>query len=67
MSEGVGALPARLRGQALYHMSKYQAFDEDSDHSEGLFIHAGIVFAWRIGEFAGHLSVTLGLGDEMLL
>ena len=67
MTEGVRELPPRLRGQALYHMSRYQAFDDDSDHGEGLFIYAGIVFAWHIGEFANQLSLTLGLSDEMLL
>jgi hypothetical protein len=27
----VWSLPAQLRGQAIYHMSRYQAFAEDSD------------------------------------
>lgn len=66
MTLAVWSLPAQLRGQALYHMSMYQAFDDDSDHSEGLFIHDGIVFGWRVGGFAGELSLTLGLGDEMI-
>lgn len=64
MSTTLRTLPARLRGQALWHMSRYQAFDIDSDHGEGLFIHAGIVFAWQIGEFAGQLSLTLSTYEE---
>lgn len=64
MSEGVRALPAQLRGQALYHMSRYQAFHDDSDHSEGVFIWEGIVFHWVIGEFAGQRSITLGTQED---
>lgn len=64
MSTTLRALPARLRGQALWHMSQYQAFDIDSDHGEGLFIHGGIVFHWHIDTFAGGLAITLSTYEE---
>lgn len=66
MSSRVRELPAQLRGQALYHMSMYQAFDDDSDHGAGLFIHGGIVFQWWADSFAGEHCITLGLADEMV-
>lgn len=66
MTLSVWSLPAQLRGQALWHMSRYQAFHQDSDHGDGLFIHCGVVFRWYIGQFAGGLCLTLELGDEML-
>jgi hypothetical protein len=38
-------------------MTMYQAFDEESDHGEGVFIFAGWTFVWQIDEFAGERSV----------
>jgi Protein of unknown function (DUF3768) len=38
----------RLRGRALYLMSRYKKFDDDSEHDRGVFIFAGFSFEWRI-------------------
>src|SRR3569623_690063 len=59
MTLNVWSLPARLRGQALWHMSRYDTFSEDCDHSEGVFFHEGHAFHWHVSEFAGDLFVTL--------
>ena len=67
MTLAVWSLPAVIRGQALWHMSRYSTFHHDSDHGEGVFVWEGIVFHWFVGEFADQLSLTLGLSDEMLL
>lgn len=48
MTPSVHELDARLRGRALYVMSKYKKFDEDSEHDCGVFIFAGFSFEWRI-------------------
>lgn len=48
MTPGVYELDARLRGRALYVMSRYKKFDDDSDHDCGVFIFAGYSFEWRI-------------------
>lgn len=52
MTPDVYALDARLRGRALYAMSRYNKFDGDSDHDWGVFIFAGFSFEWRI-EYRG--------------
>jgi hypothetical protein len=41
-------LDAGLRGRAAYVMSKYNRFDESSEHDWGVFIFAGYSFEWRI-------------------
>jgi hypothetical protein len=41
-------LDARLRGRAAYVMSKYNKFDDSSNHDCGVFIFAGYSFEWRI-------------------
>jgi hypothetical protein len=64
MTLAVWSLPAQLRGQALYHMSQYQCFHHDSDHSEGVFMWEGYVFHWFVAAFAGDLSITLSLEGE---
>lgn len=64
MTEGVRALPQQLRGQALYLMGQYNAFDQDSDHSEGLFFCQSFAFHFHIGEFAGGLAITLSTYEE---
>jgi len=48
MTPGVYDLDARLRGRALYLLSRYKKFSEDSDHDCGVFIFAGFSFEWRI-------------------
>jgi len=48
MTPSVHELDARLRGRALYAMSKYKTFDEDSEHDCGVFIFAGYSFEWHI-------------------
>jgi len=37
-------LDARLRGRALWVMSRYNRFDDDSEHDGGVFIFAGYSF-----------------------
>jgi hypothetical protein len=41
-------LDARLRGRALWTMSRYNKFDADSAHDSGVFIFAGYSFEWYI-------------------
>ena len=48
MTRGVYDLDDRLRGRALYAMSRYNRFDDESDHDCGVFIFAGYSFEWRI-------------------
>lgn len=48
MTLGVYDLDARLRGRALYAMSRYKNFDDESEHNAGVFIFAGFSFEWRI-------------------
>jgi hypothetical protein len=52
MTPGVFELDARLRGRALYVMSRCKKFDDDSEHDWGVFIFAGFSFEWRI-EYRG--------------
>jgi hypothetical protein len=65
MTPSVWELPAQLRGRALYRMTVFQKIFEESDHSEGVFIFAGYSFVWRIEEFAGELSLTLMLAEDL--
>lgn len=64
MTPGVWDLPAQIRSRAFYRLTLYQTFDEESDHSEGVFIFAGYTFCWKIAEFAGERSITLSMGYE---
>ena len=48
MTPSVYDLDARLRGRAVYAMSRYKKFDDDSEHDSGVFIFAGYSFEWRI-------------------
>jgi hypothetical protein len=48
MTPDVYQLDARLRGRALQVLSRYNKFDDDSDHDCGVFIFAGYSFEWRI-------------------
>jgi hypothetical protein len=45
-------LDNRLRGRAMYAMSRYNKFDEESEHDWGVFIFAGYSFEWLI-EYRG--------------
>jgi Protein of unknown function (DUF3768) len=45
-------LDARLRGRALWVMSRYKNFDDESQHDRGVFIFAGYSFEWQI-EYRG--------------
>jgi hypothetical protein len=45
-------LDDRLRGRALYAMTRYSRFDDESEHDWGVFIFAGYSFEWRI-EYRG--------------
>lgn len=48
MTPSVYDLEARLRGRAVYVLSKYNKFDDDSEHDWGTFIFGGYAFEWRI-------------------
>ena len=48
MTPGAYELNAQLRGRALHVMSRYNKFDEGSEHDCGVFIFAGYSFEWRI-------------------
>lgn len=48
MTRGVYDLDAQLRGRALCVMSRYNKFDDRSEHDWGVFIFAGYSFEWRI-------------------
>jgi hypothetical protein len=52
MTPSIYDLDARLRGRALYVLSRYNKFDDDSEHDWGVFIFAGYSFEWRI-EYRG--------------
>ena len=52
MTPSVYDLDARLRGRAVYAMSRYKKFDADSEHDSGVFIFAGYSFEWHI-EYRG--------------
>jgi hypothetical protein len=41
-------LDSRLIGRMLCVLARYNRFDADSLHDDGLFIFAGFSFAWRI-------------------
>jgi hypothetical protein len=45
-------LDARLCGRALYVVSRYNKFHDDSEHDCGVFIFAGYSFEWQI-EYRG--------------
>jgi hypothetical protein len=59
MTPLVWSLPAQLRGQALYQMAQFNTFDDESDHSEGVFFFKGFAWHWYVTEFAGDLHVVL--------
>jgi Protein of unknown function (DUF3768) len=48
MSRSVYELEPRLRGRALWVLSKYKKFDPDSEHDWGTFIFGGYAFEWWI-------------------
>jgi hypothetical protein len=52
MTPSVYELDARLRGRALYLLTRYNGFDEDSDHDHGVFIFGGYSFEWLV-EYRG--------------
>ena len=60
MTRGVYDLDDRLRGRALYAMSRYNRFDDESDHDCGVFIFAGYSFEWRI-EYRGSDGASISL------
>ena len=48
MTPSVYDLEPRLRGRALFALSKYRKFDLESEHDWGTFIFGGYAFEWRI-------------------
>ena len=65
MTPAVWELTAETRRRVLYRMSIYQKFSPDGDHSEAVFIFAGLSFFWRIQEFANHRSIGLMLASNV--
>jgi hypothetical protein len=65
MTPAVFELPAEVRGRALYRLTLYSAFDDDSLHDHGIFIFTGLTFVWRIEEFAGKRSLNLMLKEDL--
>jgi Protein of unknown function (DUF3768) len=51
-------LDARLRGRALYVLSRYNKFHDDTEHDWGVFIFAGYSFEWQI-EYRGRDGIGL--------
>lgn len=66
MTPAVWELDSQLRGRALYRLSLYQSFSDDSLHDRGTFIFAGYSFVFFISEFDGERSLSLSLGDDWL-
>lgn len=60
----VWALDSSLRGRALYRMTLFDKFSDDSLHEEGVFVFAGLTFVWQIGTFDGQRSLTLSLKED---
>ncbi len=52
MARDVYELEPRLRGRALFFLSKYSKFEPESEHDWGTFIFGGYAFEWRI-EYRG--------------
>src|SRR5664280_2209978 len=48
MTPDVYHLEPRLRGRALFFLSKYRKFDRESEHDWSTFIFGGYAFEWRI-------------------
>jgi hypothetical protein len=48
MTPDVHYLESRLRGRALFLLSKYRKFDPESEHDSGTFIFGGYAFEWHI-------------------
>jgi hypothetical protein len=48
MTRGCYDLNNQTRGRALFAMSRYSGFDDESEHDCGVFIFAGYSFEWRI-------------------
>ncbi|MDR3570643.1 MAG: DUF3768 domain-containing protein [Candidatus Pacebacteria bacterium] len=52
MTRNVYDLDSRLRGRALWAMSRYDKFDPENEHDWGVFIFGGYAFEWKI-EYRG--------------
>ena len=52
MTTGVHELDPQVRRRALWVMSRYNKFDDESEHDWGVFIFAGYSFEWDI-EYRG--------------
>lgn len=52
MTPAVYSLDPQLRGRALFAVSRYNRFDDESDHDWGAFVFAGYSFEWCI-EYRG--------------
>lgn len=52
MARDVYELEPRLRGRALFFLSKYRKFEPESEHDWGTFIFGGYAFEWNI-EYRG--------------
>jgi hypothetical protein len=54
----VYGLDPQVRGRALCVMSRYNKFDDDSEHDWGVFIFAGFSFEWHI-EYRGQVGIRV--------
>lgn len=64
MTPTVWDLGAEERGRALYRMTLYDKFDDESLHDQGIFIFGGRTFIWYIADFAGKRCLTLSLKED---
>jgi hypothetical protein len=67
MSRAVWELEPHMRGRMLHRLTLYSRFDEDSDHSEGVFIFAGYSFFFEITMEHGDRTLTVYLDGDLLL
>ena len=67
MSRAVWDLETHMRGRMLHRLNLYSRFEEDSDHSEGVFIFAGYSFFFEILMENGERTLTVYLDGDLLL
>lgn len=69
MTPAVRELDAQLRGRLLWRLTLYSHFDEESDHSEGVFIFAGYGFYFHISTPTADRprTLTVYLETDLLL
>jgi hypothetical protein len=67
MTPVVRELDPHLRGRIVDRLTRYDRFDEESDHSCGVFIFAGYSFVWWIEESETHgRTLTVDMHADLL-